>query len=315
MDDGLLLADGIDGHDARFYHAPGYLQDNRRMSVHYPHDVNVDLHTHSTASDGALAPHELIQRAARNGVRIMALTDHDTLAGQKDAMSAARDLDLHCVSGVEISVTWGGETLHVVGLGFRLDDPGLSGLLESITAGRQARARAMADGLVAHGLPDIHADAQAHARNPNLIGRTHIARALVQRGLCADMNEVFQRYLTPGKQGYQPHQWASLSAAVGAIRGAGGVAVLAHPARYRLSALGQWALLDEFKTLGGTAVEVVTGSHTDRDARRFQQLSIDHGLHASRGSDFHAEGESRFDVGAVPPLPDATRPVWHGWMH
>ena len=285
------------------------------MSSGYPHDINVDLHMHSTASDGALAPDELVRRAAGNGVRILALTDHDTLAGQDTAMAVSRDLGLRWVSGVEISVSWGGETLHVVGLDFELRDPGLCGLLDSISLGRQARAQAMAEALVAHGLPDILPDARSHARNPLLIGRTHIARALVQRGICADMGEVFQRFLTPGKPGYQPHQWASLSAAVTAIRGAGGVAVLAHPARYRLSAIGQWALFDEFKTLGGSAIEVVTGSHSDRDARRFQQIAVEHGLHASRGSDFHAEGESRFDVGAVPPLPDATRPVWHGWVH
>ncbi len=285
------------------------------MTLAYPHDINVDLHMHSTASDGALSPEALVARAAGNGVQIMALTDHDTVAGQQAAREAAVQFGVQYVHGVEISVTWGGETIHVVGLDFDPTHAGLADILAGIRDGRLGRARAMADGLVAHGLPDLFDEAMSHAENPGLIGRTHFARALVARGLCPDMNSVFQRYLTPGKPGYLAHTWASLSQAVGAIRGAGGVAVLAHPARYRLSAIGLWALIDEFKTLGGSAVEVVTGSHTDREARRFQQLAVEHKLHASRGSDFHAVGESRFDVGAVPPLPDATRPVWHGWAH
>jgi hypothetical protein len=285
------------------------------MTAVYPHDLRVDLHMHSTASDGARAPEEVVARAAANGVELLALTDHDTLAGQHAAREAAHGLGLRYVHGVEISVTWAGETIHVVGLNIEPGHPGLNGLLRSIQQGRDVRARAMAAALVQHGLPDIFEDAKAYARNPDLIGRTHFARAMVARGICADMSEVFYKYLTPGKPGYQSHQWASLTDAVGAIVQAGGVAVLAHPARYRLSSLGHWALLDEFKTLGGTAIEVVTGSHSDADARRFQRTAIEHGLHASCGSDFHAQNESRFDAGAVPRLPDATRPVWHGWAH
>lgn len=285
------------------------------MTAVYPHDLRVDLHMHSTASDGALAPEEVIARAAANGVELLALTDHDTIAGQHAAREAAHAHGLRYVHGVEISVTWGGETIHVVGLDIDPEHQELNRLLTSIQRGRDARARAMADALVAHGLPDIFDDAKSHARNPDLIGRTHFARAMVARGICADMSEVFYKYLTPGKPGYQPHEWASLTDAVGAITKAGGVAVLAHPARYRLSAIGHWALLDEFKTLGGTAIEVVTGSHSDADTRRFQRTAVEHGLHASCGSDFHAHNESRFDAGAVPRLPDATRPVWHDWTH
>jgi 3',5'-nucleoside bisphosphate phosphatase len=280
-----------------------------------PHDLNVDLHMHSTASDGALSPSELVARAHNNGVQILALTDHDTLGGQHEARETAQRLGIRYVHGVEVSVTWGGETIHVVGLEI---DPGhepLQRLLASIQQGRQSRAQEMASRLVEHGLPNVLEDALALARNPDLISRTHFARALVARGVCPDMQSVFYSYLTPGKPGYTPHEWTSLTKAVCAIRGAGGVAVLAHPARYRLGAIGQWALIDEFKTLGGTAVEVVTGSHSDTEARRYQRLAVEHGLHASRGSDFHAPGESRYDAGAVPPLPDATRPVWHDWVH
>jgi len=280
-----------------------------------PHDINVDLHFHSNASDGALTPSALMHRAKDNGVEILALTDHDTLSGQVEAAEAAAALGLTYLSGVEVSVSWGGETIHVVGLNFDLGHPELRAMLEGIQKGRQERAALMAQGLVAHGLPDVLQEAIDFADNPSLIGRTHFARALVARGICQEMSEVFQRYLVPGKPGYVPHLWASLSAAVGSIRQAGGVAVLAHPARYRLSAIGHWALLDEFKTLGGLGIEVVTGSHTDKEARRFQRVALEQGLLASRGSDFHADGESRFDVGAVPPLPDGTNPIWQPWMH
>ncbi len=283
--------------------------------VLFPHDLNVDLHMHSSASDGALSPSDLVARAHGNGVQILALTDHDTLAGQAEARAAAQSLGIRYVHGVEVSVTWGGETIHVVGLEIDPAHEPLQQVLADIRQGRKTRAREMADRLVAHGLPDVFDQACALACNPDLISRTHFARALVAREICPDMQSVFYSYLTPGKPGYTPHEWTSLTKAVGAIRGAGGVAVLAHPARYRLGAIGQWALIDEFKALGGTAVEVVTGSHSDTEARRYQRLAIEHGLHASRGSDFHAPGESRYDAGAVPPLPDATRPVWHDWVH
>ena len=284
------------------------------MTDRFPHDINADLHMHSTASDGALSPEEVVRRAAANGVQVLSLTDHDTLSGQRAAIETSKALGLHYLPGVEISVTWGGETVHVVGLNIDIDHPQLDQTLSEIRGGRQARAEAMARDLMGHGLPDVLEDARAYARNPELIGRTHFARALVAKGVCSSMGDVFQRFLTPGKPGYQAHQWATLTQAVSAIRGAGGVAVLAHPARYRLSAIGNWALIDEFKTLGGQAIEVVTGSHSDPEPRKFKRIAVEHGLHASRGSDFHAEGESRFDVGAVPPLPDATRPVWHNWV-
>lgn len=285
------------------------------MTASYPHDLNVDLHMHSTASDGLLAPELLVARAAQNGVKILSLTDHDTLAGQPAAMETARSMGLRYIPGVEVSVTWGSETVHIVGLNVDVQNRVLNETLLAIQQGRESRAQKMASLLISHGLPDLLEAARGYARNPELIGRTHFARAMVAKGICPHMDAVFQSYLTPGKPGYLQHQWASLTEAVTSIRAAGGIAVLAHPARYRLSAIGHWALIDEFKTLGGSAIEVVTGSHTAQEARRFQRVALEHGLQASRGSDFHGDGESRFDVGAVPALPDATLPVWHAWAH
>jgi len=285
------------------------------MTTLFPQDINVDLHMHSTASDGELSPAELVLRAHGNGVQMLALTDHDTISGQAEAAATAQRLGIQYIPGVEISVTWGGETLHIVGLNFDPSHPGLAQALAGVQSGRRQRAHEMAQALVAHGLPDLLAPAQSFARNPELIGRTHFARAIVEAGICGEINEVFQRFLVPGKPGYVSHEWASLSEALGWIQQAGGQAVLAHPARYRLNAMAQWVLIQEFKTLGGVGVEVVTGSHTQQEARRYQRVAVEHGLFASRGSDFHGPNESRFDVGCVPPLPDATRPIWHDWAH
>jgi predicted metal-dependent phosphoesterase TrpH len=278
-----------------------------------PQDINVDLHMHSTASDGVVPPCELIERGLANGLQLMALTDHDTIDGLSEARQAAMDCQLGFLNGVEISVTWGGETLHLVGLGFDPSQGPLASNLQQLQVSRRERASDMDAGLQAHGLPSVLDEALAYAGNPNLIGRTHFARALVARGVCHHVQEVFDRFLTPGKPGYVPHQWATLSEAMGWIHGSGGLSVLAHPARYRLTETGRWALLQEFMALGGRAIEVSTGSHGLDDTQRYRQISVELGLKASRGSDFHSPTESRCDVGAAPVLPDGCDPVWAGW--
>lgn len=278
-----------------------------------PHDLNVDLHMHSTASDGVLAPAALVARGQDHGVDLMALTDHDTLDGLEEAVTAAGDLGVSLLTGVEVSVTWGGVTLHLVGLGFDRTDPGLAGALRSMQVSRFERARQMDAALVASGLPPVMDAALGFAGNANLIGRTHFARALVEAGICSGVQEVFDRFLTPGKPGYVAHEWASLRDAMGWIHAAGGTTVLAHPARYRLNDTAHWALMQDFMALGGRAIEVATGSHNQDDTRRYQRLSVDLGLRASRGSDFHSPKESRCDVGRAPPLPDGTLPVWADW--
>jgi predicted metal-dependent phosphoesterase TrpH len=243
----------------------------------------------------------------------MALTDHDTIDGLDEARQAAKDCHVGFLNGVEISVSWGGETLHLVGLGFDPAQGPLASNLNALQLSRRERAGAMDAGLQAHGLPSVLDDAMAYAGNPNLIGRTHFARALVARGVCHHVQDVFDRFLTPGKPGYVPHQWATLSEAMAWIQGSGGICVLAHPARYRLTDTARWALLQEFMALGGRVIEVSTGSHSLDDTQRYRQLSVELGLKASRGSDFHSPTESRCDVGAAPVLPDGCDPVWSGW--
>jgi predicted metal-dependent phosphoesterase TrpH len=275
--------------------------------------LNVDLHCHSAVSDGMLAPAVLAARAHANGVDMWSLTDHDEIGGQREAAAAARALGLRYVTGVEISVTWANETIHIVGLGIDPDNLTLTEGLAATRNGRLARAQKMADGLAAVGIPGAFEGALKFVGNPDLISRTHFARFLVERRTCRDVQDVFNKYLVEGKPGYVPMHWATLAHAVGWILGAGGVAVVAHPGRYPLSELELHALLQEFRDLGGSAIEVVTGSHTPEQYRKFAGLAADFGFAGSRGSDFHGPNESRIDLGKLPPLPEQVRPVWQAW--
>ena len=274
------------------------------------HLLNADLHSHSDVSDGTLSPEALAARAHGAGVQLWALTDHDEVGGQARARQAARDLGLDYLSGVEVSVTFAGETVHIVGLGVDVDDPDLVAGLKATRDGRLQRAREMGDSLAAAGIPGAFEGALRHVGNPDLVSRTHFARYLVERGVCAQTHEVFQRFLTPGKPGFVPHRWARLADAVRWILGAGGVAVIAHPARYRLTTNEEWALFLEFKAHGGQAVEVVTGNHTVAEQVRYADMAVEFGLAGSRGSDFHSPDESRTPLGGLPDLPGHVQPVW-----
>jgi hypothetical protein len=273
-------------------------------------ELNADLHSHSTVSDGTLAPEELVRRAVQQGVELFALTDHDEIGGLAEAAACAAQLGLAFVPGVEISVTWAGRTVHVVGLGIDSSNAELLGGLASVRAGRIGRAREMAQQLERAGIGGAFDGALKHVGNPDLISRTHFARFLVERGICGGTREVFSRYLVEGKPGYVPHRWAQLGQAVQWIVAAGGVAVIAHPGRYRFSENELWALLAEFRAAGGSAVEVVTSNHGAGDVQRFTELALEFGLAASRGSDFHGPGESQAELGRIGVLPYRLTPVW-----
>jgi predicted metal-dependent phosphoesterase TrpH len=276
------------------------------------HDLRADLHAHSIVSDGTLAPSEVVERAAEHGVELFALTDHDEVGGLESAVAAAQRLGLPFVPGVEVSVTWGGTTVHIVGLGVDHRDSRLHERLAAVRAGRIRRAEEMGEQLARAGIDGAFEGALAYAGNPQMISRTHFARYLVDTGHCRDVRDVFTRYLVEGKPGYVPHAWATLADAVATIRDAGGVAVVAHPARYRITELALHALLGEFHDLGGTAIEVVTSNHTERDVRRFADLAREFGFEASGGSDFHGPGEAEnVELGRVARLPADLTPVWH----
>lgn len=274
--------------------------------------MNVDLHCHSNVSDGALAPAEVARRAARAGVALWALTDHDQLGGLAEARAAAEAEGMRFVEGVEVSVTWRGSTIHVVGLRIDPDNETLAAGLASVRDGRLERAQRMAAELAEAGIDGALEGALERAENPQMVSRTHFARFLADIGAVSDTKHAFRRFLVPGKPGYVPHQWAALGDAVRWIRGAGGEAVLAHPGRYDFSAGAMQALLQEFHDAGGAAIEVITGSHSPEQCRQYTALALQRGFAASRGSDFHGPEEGA-EFGTLPALDARLRPVWRDW--
>jgi 3',5'-nucleoside bisphosphate phosphatase len=272
--------------------------------------LNADLHCHSIVSDGTLSPEELAIRAHQNGVQLWSLTDHDVLGGQARARLSAENLGMSYLAGVEISISWMNQTVHIVGLG--VDDRNII-LEEGLRAtrdGRELRAQQIAAQLEQVGIHNSYEGALHFAGNPDLIARTHFARFLVEQKVCSNMDEVFRKYLVPGKPGYVSHRWASLDEAVQWIRGAGGEAVIAHPGRYKLNSLQMDELYARFKDLGGNGIEVVTGSHSPDQYATYAKVAERYGFMASRGSDFHDPHESDIDLGKLPHLPDHLTPIW-----
>ena len=272
--------------------------------------LNADLHCHSVVSDGTLTPEALAARAKAGGVQLWALTDHDEIGGQQRAIDAARAVGLPYLTGTEISVSFAGRVVHIVGLGFDHRAPEMIEGLRATRGGREPRAREMAAGLAAVGIHGAFEGALKYVGNPDLISRTHFARFLVDAGHCADVPEVFRRFLTEGKPGFVPHKWAALKDAVGWITRAGGIAVIAHPGRYGFTPTEEYALITEFMAHGGRGIEVVTCSHTQAEYVQYADTAAEFGLLASRGSDFHCPVESRVDLGALPPLAARLQPVW-----
>ena len=277
--------------------------------------LDYDLHCHSNVSDGTLTPTELVERAVWRGVKVLALTDHDDMAGLAEARAVAVQHDMIFINGVEISVSWRSHTLHIVGLGISPEYSLLADGLRGVRSGRGLRAKKMADELAKVGIGGVLEGAYRYAGNKAMIGRAHFARYLIEAGHCKDMKSVFKRYLVKGKPGFSHHQWASLADAISWIRGSGGLAVLAHPGRYMAGRSGMGKktmreLLAEFGELGGQALEVVTGSHTPEQYAEFARYAEEFNLLTSCGSDFHGPGESYRDMGRLPDFPIGCRPVW-----
>jgi 3',5'-nucleoside bisphosphate phosphatase len=280
--------------------------------------LNYDLHCHSNVSDGTLTPAELVERAAARDVKVLALTDHDDVDGLEEAARVAAAHGIEFINGVEISVTWRKHTLHIVGLRIDPRNPALLEGLRVIRSGRKRRAELMAESLARIGIGGALEGAYRYAANPDIIGRTHFARYLVESGHCKDVRSVFSRYLVKGKPGYVAHEWANLQDAISWIRGSGGIAVLAHPGRYTAGRkpMGKTTLLEllqEFVDLGGQGIEVVSGSHTPPQYAEFARYAREFGLLCSCGSDFHGPGESYRDLGHLPDFPLECRPVWTSW--
>lgn len=265
-------------------------------------------------SDGVLPPEEVACRAHANGVTLWALTDHDILDGVPAARAQAQALGMDFVAGVEISVTWAGRTVHIVGLNVDENHAGLVDGLSAIRVGRSQRAQEMGRRLDAViGVEGSYEGALAYVSNPSLISRTHFARYLVDQGYCAKLQDVFKKYLGEGSPAYVPMQWSALEDAVSWILQAGGRAVIAHPGRYEYTPMQFDALFERFHELGGEGIEVMTGSHTPEQYREYAEVARRYGFLASCGSDFHGPRESRVDLGQLPLLPADLTPVWHDW--
>ncbi|MCG7866720.1 MAG: PHP domain-containing protein [Candidatus Thiodiazotropha taylori] len=271
-----------------------------------------DLHSHSTASDGTLSPRALVQRAAEAGVEVLALTDHDTTAGIDEASEAAQSCGLVLIPGVEVSVSWNRQTVHLVGLNLDPHDSRLDAGLQKLRDFREWRAEEIGRRLDKAGISGAYEGALALAEGC-LVSRTHFARFLVQSGIVEGERKVFKRFLVSGKPGHVPGEWASLEEAVGWIHAAGGQAVIAHPARYRMTRSKLRQLLKQFVALQGDGLEVVSGSHSRDDYVNMAKHAKDFDLMASAGSDFHCPENPWIELGRLPRLPEGCKPVWQSW--
>ena len=274
--------------------------------------LHFDLHSHSTLSDGTLSPEALVRRARAQGVDVLALTDHDVTDGLSEAVVTAAEVGLRLVPGVEISVTWSGVTFHIVGLNVDPEHIGLQTGLAQLRATRTERGAEIARRLEKHGIEGALAGAQAFASGP-ILSRTHFARFLVEAGYAKDMRKVFKKFLVHNRPGYVPGDWGSLEDAVGWICDAGGQAVIAHPARYRVSATRLRQFIEAFKDCGGVGIEVVSGSHSASDIAGMAQYAKRYELLASCGSDYHGPEQSWLELGRPMPLPDGCVPIWKEW--
>jgi predicted metal-dependent phosphoesterase TrpH len=272
----------------------------------------IDLHCHSTVSDGLLTPEELVLNAHRCGVKVLALTDHDDLGGLSIAREVAEAHDIHFIDGVEISVTWKKRTLHIVGLKVDPKNEQLKKELAQVRLDRDQRALEIAEGLAKVGIHGAYEAAKAFAGEA-ILTRMHFAHFLVENGHAKNTKSVFKKYLVKGKPGFVDHQWMTLDKAVQLIRAAGGDAVIAHPGRYDLGIINTMMLMNEFKGYGGEAIEVVTGSHTPEHFEKYAKIAEKYALKASRGSDFHGKGISFMEMGRLPALPSNCIPVWQNW--
>ncbi len=271
-----------------------------------------DLHTHSTASDGAYGPGELVRQAHAAGVTHLALSDHDSTEGLAEAEAAALECGVKFIPAVEISTTWNGKSIHIVGLNIDPDRATLQQGLARLQALRLTRAEEMGRRLAKHGVEGAFKAARALA-GAGMITRTHFAQFLASQGLAPTLRDVFDHYLVRGKPGYVPTEWAGLEDAVGWIKSAGGVAVVAHPQRYKLTNSWLGRLLLEFKAAGGEALEVVAGTASPGDIQSSAAAARRYGLLASVGSDFHSPEHSWLKLGRLPELPKNLTPVWSLW--
>lgn len=275
--------------------------------------LSYDLHTHSTISDGSMTPKDLVIAAAEKGIDVLGLTDHDCTNGFAEACSVAESLNIKVIGGVEISCTWQNKGIHIVGINVKPDSPELQSGLAKLQQLRINRALDIGNRLKKYGIPDVFPAVEVRAGQGMMITRTHFAQQLFDMGLATSIRDAFDRYLGVGKPGYVNTQWAELAEAVSWIRAAGGISVVAHPLRYKLTASWLRRLLVDFKEVGGQGIEVVSGTASPGDIQASSEYAKRFGLLASVGSDFHGIEHGWPKLGRLPPLPKGLEPVWADW--
>lgn len=270
---------------------------------------NYDLHCHSTASDGALSPTELVQRAHEYGVTSLALTDHDTVTGLNEAQAAATATGIKLIPGIELSSSWKNKCFHIVGLGINPDYPPLREATRNLQVMRMERAEKIADKLEKKNIPGALEAVKKNA-GEGMITRSHFANFLLSQFHVSTQQEAFDRYLGTGKAAFVATTWTDMEQAIKWITQSGGVAVLAHPLRYKLTASWINRLLAAFKEAGGLGIEVVTGRYSADEIRVIANYAKRFELAGSVGSDFHSPDNQWIELGRLAPLPDNIKPVW-----
>lgn len=269
-----------------------------------------DFHCHSTASDGQLSPSDVVTRAYNNGVNCLSLTDHDTTAGLGDAITCANKMGIRLVPGIELSAKWSHQCFHIIGLGIDPQNSELDQGIKRTQSLREQRASAIGVRLAKKGIPGCYESAKKIA-GTGMITRTHFAKHLVEQNYVETMQQAFDRYLVRGKPGFVATEWPELERVVAWIRGAGGIPVLAHPRRYKITATRLRQLLTQFKDLGGAGIEVVCGNSNANDIQESARLARRFELSGSVGSDFHSPDNKWIELGRLQPLPDDVEPVWN----
>lgn len=291
----------------------GVFFESCRLSLNYTKGISLhDLHTHSLCSDGILRPQALVSRAKMQGVTVLALTDHDTVAGLEEAREAAREEGIQILSGIEFSCLWNGIGIHIVGLNIDPDHPDMKAAVARQGESRENRAIQIGEKLAKAGIPGALEGARAKAGDA-VIGRPHFAQYLVESGRVSSMNAAFKKYLGAGKVGDVKQVWPSVPEAVEWILAAGGVAVIAHPDKYKMTRTKLGRLITDFTEAGGQAMEVISGHQAPDLTRNLSQIANKHGLYASCGSDFHVPDQAWQELGSFGSLPPECRPVWELW--
>ncbi len=285
-----------------------------RLKIIFEKKVIVDLHSHTTASDGILTPSELVKRAVDNQINMLAITDHDTIKGLLEAKATIErnNLPVKLIYGVEVSTMWKNNEIHIVGLNIDIEN---SHLLELLTAQEQSRidrAISISEKLAKVSIDNAYEQAQQFSKG-DIVSRAHFARFLVANNYVKDIKRAFKKYLGKSGYAYVPAKWCSIADAVNAIHAAGGQAVLAHPTRYDLTLTKLKLLITEFKSYGGDGIEVSQSRQTQDDSQRLAKLANEFELLASQGSDFH-DLLNYLDLGKTTPLPGSVTPIWHNWI-